>query len=108
MVKPPAGDARKRAVAMRYRAESDHAPKVVAKGQGPVAERIIALAQEHGVPLHEDRDLAHLLGALELDAEVPPAMYQALAEVLAHLYRLNGRAGGPVSRTGAPATPAPR
>lgn len=93
MVTPPRlpGDARKRAVAMRYRSESDHAPKITAKGLGPVADRIIALAQEHGVPLHEDRDLAHLLGALEIDQEIPPGMYQALAEVLAHLYRLNGR-----------------
>ncbi len=91
MVMAPRDDGRKRAVAMRYRVGEDQAPKVVAKGAGPVAERIIALAEEHGVPLHEDRDLAHLLGTLEIDQEIPPAMYQALAEVLSHLYRLNGR-----------------
>jgi len=90
----PRDDGRKRAVAMRYRVGEDHAPKVVAKGSGPVADRIIALAEENGVPLHEDRDLALLLGTLEIDQEIPPAMYQALAEVLAHLYRLNGRASG--------------
>ncbi len=81
-----------KAVAMRYDRAQDHAPKVVAKGQGPIAERIIALAQEHGVPLWEDRDLVHLLGALELDLEIPSELYQALAEVLAHLYRANARA----------------
>jgi flagellar biosynthesis protein len=85
-------DARRKAIAMRYRQDTDHAPKVVAKGQGSTADRIIALAQEHGIPLHEDRDLAQLLGTLEIDAEIPPGMYQALAEVLAHLYRLNGNA----------------
>lgn len=85
---------RPRAVALRYNQESEAAPRVLAKGQGPVAERIIALAHEHGIPLHEDRDLVHLLGALDLSVEVPPALYHALAEVLAHLYRAN-RTPGP-------------
>ncbi len=89
----PAG-ARRRAVAVRYREDEADAPKVLAKGQGPVAERIIALARSHGIPLHEDRDLVRLLGILDLDAEVPPSMYRALAEVLAHVYRAN-RAKGP-------------
>jgi flagellar biosynthesis protein len=74
---------------MRYRQEVDAAPHVLAKGQGTVAERIIALAREHGIPLYEDRDLVRLLGVLDFDAEVPPAMYAALAEVLAHVYRAN-------------------
>ncbi len=82
---------RQRAVALRYDHAHESAPRVMAKGQGPVAERIVALAQEHGIPLHEDRDLVHLLGALDLDVEVPPALYHALAEVLAHLYRANQR-----------------
>jgi flagellar biosynthesis protein len=78
-----------RAVALRFDQDQEAAPRVLAKGQGPVAERIIALAHEHGIPLHEDRDLVHLLGALDLSVEVPPALYHALAEVLAHLYRAN-------------------
>lgn len=86
---PDPDGARRRAVALRYREEEAEAPKVLAKGQGPVAERIIALARSHGIPLHEDRDLVRLLGILDLDAEVPPAMYRALAEVLAHVYRAN-------------------
>ena len=80
---------RRRAVALRYHQEKDAAPRVLAKGSGDVAERIIALAREHGVPLHEDRDLIGLLGALELDEMVPPALYVVLAEVLAHVYRAN-------------------
>lgn len=88
----PGREARRRAVAMRYRQEMEHAPRVVAKGQGDVAERIIALAREHGIPLHEDKDLVQLLGLLEIDVEVPPDLYRALAEVLAHVYRANRRA----------------
>lgn len=80
---------RRKAIALRYRSNTDHAPRVLAKGAGPVADRIIAIATEHGIPLHEDRDLVALLAALEIDAEVPPALYQALAEVLSHIYRAN-------------------
>lgn len=90
---PPPGERpaneQPKAVAVRYNIEQEAAPRVLAKGQGPVAERIIATAREHGIPLHEDRDLVHLLGALDLDVEVPPALYKAMAEVLAHLYRAN-------------------
>jgi flagellar biosynthesis protein len=78
-------------VAVRYREDLEAAPRVLARGKGPVAERILEIAREHGIPLHEDADLVHLLGALDLDAEVPPALYRALAEVLAHIYRINGR-----------------
>jgi flagellar biosynthesis protein len=85
---------RRRAVAMRYQQELDHAPRLLAKGQGEVADRIIALAREHGIPLHEDKDLVQLLGVLEIDAEVPPTLYRAMAEVLAHLYRANRQARG--------------
>lgn len=79
------------AVALRYDAERDGAPRVLAKGRGEVAERILAIAAEHGIPLHEDADLLRLLMVLDLDIEVPPHMYRALAEVLAHIYRINGR-----------------
>ena len=64
---------RPRAVALRYDQDHESAPRVLAKGQGPVAERIIALAHEHGIPLHEDRDLvirgtfSFLLAIAEMD-----------------------------------------
>jgi flagellar biosynthesis protein len=90
-----ADDQRRKAVALRYRESMDAAPRVLAKGGGAVADRIIALAHEHHIPLHEDRDLVTLLGALELDAQVPPSLYHALAEVLAHLYRANHRVTPP-------------
>ena len=85
----PSNDHRRRAVALRYDEDNESAPRVLAKGHGDIAERIIALAQEHGIPLHEDRDLVRLLGVLDLDIEVPPQLYRALAEVLAHVYRAN-------------------
>ena len=85
----PPHDRRRRAVALRYDEANEAAPRVLAKGQGDIAERIIALANQHGIPLHEDRDLVRLLGVLDLDIEVPPALYRAMAEVLAHVYRAN-------------------
>lgn len=84
-------EARRRAVALRYDDVHESAPRVLAKGQGDIAERIIALAQEHGIPLHEDKDLVRLLGVLEIDVQIPPTLYRALAEVLAHLYRTNAK-----------------
>ncbi len=79
------------AVAVRYDTGEESAPRVLAKGQGEVAERILAIAAEHGIPLHTDADLVKLLMVLDLDVEIPPQMYRALAEVLAHVYRVNGR-----------------
>ena len=92
----PEPTARRRAVALRYRQDKEAAPRVLAKGSGDVAERIIALAHQHGVPLHEDRDLIGLLSALDLNEVVPPALYLVLAEVLAHVYRAN-RAAPPAA-----------
>jgi flagellar biosynthesis protein len=81
----------KRAVALRYDRAKDGAPRVVAKGRGHLAENIIAAAREHGVPLHEDPDLAATLNALDLETEIPPELYRAVAEVLVFIYRLNGK-----------------
>jgi flagellar biosynthesis protein len=83
------------AVALRYERTKDRAPRVVAKGRGAVAESIIARAREHGVPLHEDANLAATLSALDLETEIPPELYRAVAEVLAFLYRLNAKRNGP-------------
>lgn len=71
------------AVALRYDAERDGAPRVVAKAHGAAAERLAAIARDAGVPIREDAGLAATLVALELDQVVPPALYEALATVLA-------------------------
>lgn len=79
----------KKAAALRYDSSGDHAPKVVAKGRGKMAERIVALARAHQVPLVEDRNLVQMLEALDLDTEIPATLYQAVAEVLVFVYRMN-------------------
>ncbi len=90
--KPQAAPPR-RAVAVRYDMASDEAPRLVAKGQRLMAEQIIALAEKHGIHVHEDPGLVALLAKLELDTPIPEDLYQAVAEVLAFVYRLNREAG---------------
>lgn len=80
---------KKKAAALRYEQGRDQAPKVVAKGHGKVAEKIIAVAQKHDVPLVEDRNLVQLLEALDLNTDIPAELYRAVAEVLVFVYRLN-------------------
>ncbi|MCL6636878.1 MAG: flagellar biosynthesis protein FlhB [Alicyclobacillus sp.] len=83
------------AVALRYDAPVMSAPQVVAKGQDQMAWRIRQLAQAHGVPTVENKPLAQALyRQVELLAYVPPDLYQAVAEVLAYVYRLQGRPAG--------------
>jgi flagellar biosynthesis protein len=81
-----------RAAALRYEAGADGAPRVVAKGQGPVAQEIIRRARESGVAIHESPELAAALMQFELDQQIPPALYVAVAEVLAWAYRLESAA----------------
>ena len=81
----------KKAAALYYDQAKSMAPRVVAKGKGFIAEQIIALAQQNDVPLYEDQNLANILEALELDAEIPADLYRAVAEVLVFIYRLNGK-----------------
>jgi flagellar biosynthesis protein len=82
---------RKKAAALRYDPKRDSAPRVVARGRGYVAEAITAVAREHHIPLHEDPNLVEVLEAMDFDLEVPPALYRAVAEVLAFVYRVNGK-----------------
>lgn len=75
------------AVAIRY-GETDRAPRVVAKGKGLVAEQIIERAKAAGVYIHESPALVSLLAQLDLDAQIPPQLYRAVAELLVWVYRL--------------------
>lgn len=81
----------KKAVALKYDPQKDKAPKITAKGQGLVAEKIIQLAKEHGIPVKDDPDLVEVLSGLELDAEIPPNVYIVVAELLAFAYSMNGK-----------------
>lgn len=81
----------KKAVAIRYDKERDAVPKVVAKGSARVAENIIELAQEHGIPVKSDPDLVEVLSTLKINEEIPPSLYIAVAELLAFVYSLNSK-----------------
>jgi flagellar biosynthesis protein len=78
------------AVALNY--DGQAAPRVVAAGKGELAERIIELAREHGVPLHADPALAGVLAEVPLGGEIPRELYLAVAEVIAFAYYLSGKA----------------
>lgn len=79
----------KKAVALKYTNNQDTAPRLTAKGSGSVAERILALAKEHDIPIHEDRDMVEILSRMNIGDEIPEYLYKAIAEVLAYVYRLN-------------------
>ena len=76
------------AVALRY-GEGDAAPVVVAKGRGLVAHEIVRRAREAGIFVHDSRELVALLMQVDLDARIPPALYVAVAELLAWLARVD-------------------
>ena len=82
-------DKHPKAVALKYRADKDRAPRITAKGRGHLAEKIVAVAKANDIPLHQDQNLVELLDALEIDTQIPPELYRAVAEVLAFIYRLN-------------------
>jgi flagellar biosynthesis protein len=81
------------AVALAYQAGSA-APKVVAKGRGLLAEAIIERARAAGVYVHESPELVSLLMQVDLDQNIPPQLYVAVAELLAWLYRLEQEGKG--------------
>ena len=88
MNKPAASAARRQsAVALAYK-EGQAAPKVVAKGKGMVAEQIIERAREAGVFVHESKELVAILMDVDLDQQIPPILYRAIAELLAWLYHI--------------------
>ncbi len=86
-MKQPPINSQQMAVALAY-GEKNNAPTVVAKGRGLVAQAIIERARQSGVFVHESEDLVGLLMKVELDQEIPPQLYLAVAELLAWLYRL--------------------
>ena len=91
-------DPKQQAIALAYET-GDFAPRVIAKGCGTIAEQIIARAQEHHIFVHESKALVALLMQVDLDNHIPPALYQAIAEILAWLYRLeSGEDPGPLGR----------
>ena len=89
---PDPRPAAKRAVALQY-GVMDQAPVVVAAGMGHLAERIVDVAGESGVPIYEDNSLATILSQLELGQEIPEELYRAVVEI--YVYFLNFDPGDP-------------
>ncbi|MGO2007301.1 EscU/YscU/HrcU family type III secretion system export apparatus switch protein [Vreelandella alkaliphila] len=79
---------RRQAVALAYQ-DKDQAPRVIAKGYGELAERIMAEAQRQGIYVHDAPELVALLMQLDLDAEVPASLYQVIAELLVWVFELS-------------------
>lgn len=81
--------ARQAAVALKY--DGQHAPTVSATGTDELAEEIIRIAREHGVPLYENAELAGILSRLDLNDEIPETLYRVIAEILAFAFNLQGK-----------------
>ena len=77
------------AVALSY--DGDNAPRVTAKGQKQLARQIIAAAEEAGVPLYPDPEMAMILSQVPLGEEIPDNLYKAIAEIIAFAYILAGK-----------------
>lgn len=80
---------RQTAVALKY--DGKRAPTVAASGLDDIADEIIRIAREHGVPLYENPELATILARLELDEEIPETLYRVIAEILAFAFNLQGK-----------------
>ncbi len=79
------------AVALGYDKETDNAPKVLAKGQGHVAERIVQLALDNNIQIHQDADLLQILKAVDINEEIPVEAFAAVAEIISYIYQQNGK-----------------
>lgn len=84
---------RRLAVALRYEQGSREAPRVTAKGRGHLAERIIALAEEHDIVIDANPALAEALGGVDVDDTIPVELFEAVAEVIGFVLRARQRVG---------------
>lgn len=91
-----------RAAALAYDPLRDNAPRLVAKGEGIIAERIIARAREKNLPVHEDEQLLRFLMKVDLDERIPEALYIAVAQVLALVWQAESQAASPGQTNGSP------
>jgi flagellar biosynthesis protein len=75
----------KKAVAMKYKIYEDNAPKVIAKGSGEIADKIIKKAKEYNIAVFQNEELTNMLMKIDIDTEIPPKLYQAVVEVFVWL-----------------------
>ncbi len=78
---------RKKAAALKYEKGKDNAPKLVAKGEDLIAEKILQIAEENQIFIKEDKELIEVLSTLDLYQEIPEELYQVIAEVLVYIYK---------------------
>lgn len=83
------GNSSQAAVALKY--DGEKAPTITATGTAELAEEIIRIAREHGVPLYENPELAGILARLDLNEEIPETLYRVVAEILAFAFHLQGK-----------------
>ena len=94
----------RRSIALQY-GKDDVAPVVVASGMGYLAEKIVDVAQEHGVPIYEDDSLATMLSQLQLGQAIPEELYQAIVEIYVYFLNFDPAQEGRPARAGTPAPP---
>jgi flagellar biosynthesis protein len=80
------------AIALRYAPETGGPPQLVAKGEGFLAQEILRVARENDIPLRQDPALAGALATLDIGQQIPAELFRAVAEVLAFVYKMNGKA----------------
>ncbi len=81
----------KKAVALKCDMEKESVSKVIAKGKGDIASRIIKIAQENELPIKKDEDLVELLTKIDIDQEIPQNLYKAVAEVFSFIYNITNK-----------------
>jgi flagellar biosynthesis protein len=88
---------RKKAAALQYERDHDAAPRLLAKGQGHVADRILEIAQQNQIPVHQDPALIEILSKMDLQEEIPAECYRVVAEILAFIYKTQQKLRNPVN-----------
>ena len=78
-----------KAAAIKYVKGKDNAPRLVAKGQRKIAEKIIEIAKKENIPIEKDEELVEVLASLDIGDEIPPQLYEVVAKILAFIYSKN-------------------
>jgi len=82
----------KKAVAMKYKAYEDNAPKIIAKGKGEIALKILEKAKKYDINIFENEELTNMLMNVEVNEEIPGELYQAVVEVFIWLHKTENKA----------------
>ncbi|GAB4373603.1 MAG: EscU/YscU/HrcU family type III secretion system export apparatus switch protein [Calditrichia bacterium] len=83
----------KKAAALRYQMNRDYAPRVIARGRGTVADKILQIATANGIPILEDKELVEVLSAVELEDPIPAEAFEVVAQIYAFLTQMDEEYG---------------